>query len=167
MKPLYALVEQHNALERIDLEEIDEQTLLDTLEGLEGEITLKATSCAATVRNMEEFADMIEAAAEKMQGRAAKLRRKVEWLRGYLLSNMKASGITKIKAPEFSVSIQRNPPSVQILEGAQIPAEYMVTPEPPPPPAPRPDKPRIAEALKAGEVINGCQLVVGQRIVIK
>lgn len=164
MKPLHQLVEQHRALQQLDLEEIDEQTLLDTLEGLQGEITIKAQSCAATVRNMESFADAIDAAVKQMQDRSAKLRKKVDFLRGYLLSNMQAADITKIQAPEFTIAIRRNSPAVQIQEGAQIPDEYMVIPEPPPP---RPDKRKIAEALKSGQAVHGCQLVQGERLEIK
>lgn len=164
MKPLYALVSQHRALERIDPEEIDEQTLLDTLEGLEGEITIKAQSCAATVRNMEVFADTIDAAAKQMKERADRLRRKSEWLRAYLLNNMQAAGISRIEAPEFKVAIRKNPPSVLVDESTKLPDEYLVTPPPPPP---RPDKKKIGEALKAGKSIDGCQLVQGERLEIK
>lgn len=164
MKPLHQLVTQHHALQQLDLEEIDEQTLLDTLEGLEGEIQIKAQSCAATVRNMEVFADAIDAAAEQMKKRADRLRGKSGWLRAYLLNNMQAAGISKISAPEFTVSVRKNPPSVLVNESTKLPDEYMVFPPPPPP---RPDKKKIAEALKAGQVIDGCELVQGERVEIK
>jgi hypothetical protein len=164
MHPLYQLVQQHRELARLDPEEIDEQTLLDTLEGLEGEITVKAQSCAATVRNMEVFAETIDAAAKQMKERADRLRRKSEWLRAYLLNNMQAAGISKITAPEFTVSIRKNPPAVIVDENVKLPDEYMVTPPAPPP---KPDKQKISAALKAGKTIDGCALVQGERLEIR
>lgn len=154
MKPLYALVEQYRELERLDVEEIDEQTLADTLEALQGEITVKATNCALFARNIETFAGTVEAAAEQMAERANRLRRKADSIRAYLLNQMRGAEITKIQAPEFTVSRKKNPVAVQIGPNAAIPHQFMVTPEPPPPPAPRPDKKKIAEALKSGAPIE-------------
>jgi hypothetical protein len=164
MKPLYALVEQYRELERLDVEEIDEQTLADTLDGLQGEITVKATNCALFARNVETFADTVDAAAAQMAERAKRLRRKADSIRAYLLNQMRGAGITKIQAAEFTVSIRKNPAAVQIAPDAAIPQEYMVVPEPPPP---SPDKRKLAEALKAGAVIDGCRLEQTERLDIR
>lgn len=154
MKPLYALVEQYRELERLDVEEIDDQALADTLEGLKGEITVKATNCALFARNIETFADTIDEAAAQMAERAKKLRRKADSIRAYLLNQMRFAELTKIQAPEFTVAIRKNPAAVQIGPNAAIPHQFMVTPEPPPPPTPRPDKKKIADALKSGAAIE-------------
>jgi tRNA U34 2-thiouridine synthase MnmA/TrmU len=164
MKPLYALVEQYRELERLDVEEIDEQALADTLEALSGEITVKATNCALFARNIETFADTVDEAAQQMAERAKRMRQKAAGVRAYLLNQMRGAGITKIQAPEFTVSIRKNPAAVQIAPDAAIPQEYMVVPEPPPP---RPDKRKLAEALKAGAVIDGCHLEQTERLDIR
>lgn len=164
MKPLHELVSQHRALAVIDPEEVDEQTLADTLAGLEGEITIKATSCAAYVRNCEAFAETVENAAKQLNERAARIRRKADWLRFYLLQQMKGAQLTKIQSPEFTVSIRKNPIAVHIEPDAVIPPEYMVQPEPPPP---RPDKKAIKAALEAGTEVEGCRLEQGERVDIR
>jgi hypothetical protein len=164
MKPLYALVEQYRELERLDVEEIDDQALADTLEGLKGEITVKATNCALFARNIETFADTVDEAAAQMAERAKRLRRKADSIRAYLLDQMRGAGISKIQAPEFTVSIRKNPAAVQIAPDAAIPQEYMVVPEPPPP---RPDKRKLAEALKSGETIDGVRLEQSERLDIR
>jgi hypothetical protein len=164
MKPLYALVEQFRELERLDVEEIDDQALADTLEGLKGEITVKATNCALFARNIETFADTVDEAAAQMAERAKRLRRKADSIRAYLLDQMRGAGISKIQAPEFTVSIRKNPAAVQIAPDAAIPQEYMVVPEPPPP---RPDKRKLAEALKSGETIDGVRLEQSERLDIR
>lgn len=163
-KPLYALVEQYRELEQLDVEDLDEQALADTLEALQGEITVKATNCALFARNIETFADTVEAAAQQMTERAARLRRKSTAVREYLLNQMRGAGITKISAPEFTVSIRKNPVAVQIAADAAIPQEYMVVPEPPPP---RPDRKKLKDALQTGAVIDGVRLEQGERLDIR
>lgn len=162
---LYELVGQHRELERLaDSGEVPAEVIRDTIEALEGDIQVKSISVAQFVRNLEVGADVIEDAAKQMQARAARLRRRAESVKAYLLFQMQVTGITKIEAPEFTISVRNNPETVRIVEGAEIPAEYLVAPEPP---APRPDKPKIKAALKAGGHIDGCYLEAGQRIEIR
>jgi hypothetical protein len=163
---LYELVGQHRELERLaGSDEVDEQTLRDTLEGLEGSIQLKAQSCAAMVANLSAWAMTIDGAAQRLSERAEKVHKRAEWLRAYLLVNMQQAGITKIETPELVASIRKNPASVQIADGAVLPERFMV-PSPPTPP-PRPDKKAIGAALKAGEDVPGCSLVQSERLEIK
>lgn len=164
MKPLYQLVAQYRDLQAIDPEELDQQTLADTLEGLGGEITEKATNVAYFVRNIETFAETVDEAAEAMKERAQRFREKARGIRTYLLNQMQGAGITKIQAPEFTLSIRKNPTAVMIAPDARIPSEYMVVPPPPPP---RPDKKLIKEALESGIPIDGCHLEQGSRLEIK
>lgn len=164
MKPLFQLVADYRHLQELDPEEIDEQTLSDTLEGLGGEITLKATNVAYLARNLEAFAETVDDAAQAMKARAEVFRRKAAGIRGYLLNSMQGAGITKIQAPEFTISIRKNPIAVQIAPDAVIPAQFMVTPEPPPP---RPDKKKLKDALEAGTVVDGVHLEQGVRLDIR
>jgi hypothetical protein len=161
MKPLYALVEQYRELERLDVEDIDEQTLADTLEALQGEIAVKATNCALFARNIETFADTVDEAAQQMAERAKRMRRKADGVRAYLLNQMRGAGISKIQAPEFTVSIRKNPVAVQIKPEAVIPSEFMVQPKAPPPHV---DKRKLADALKTGTIVDGCWLEQAERL---
>jgi hypothetical protein len=166
MKPLYELVAQHRELERLaDLEEIDRDTLLATLEGLEGEITVKAKSACAVVLNLEAWAQAAENASKDMEKRAERMRDKAEWLRSYVLNGMKATGIRKIESPEFRVSIRKNPASVVIDPEAKIPDTFMVQPPTPPP---KPDKAAIKHAMLNEQlVIDGVRLEQGERLEIR
>ena len=162
---LYELVGQHRELARLaESDDIDEQTLRDTLEALEGDIQLKAQSCAAVVANLSAWAMTIDGAAQKLAERAARVHKRAEWLRAYLLANMQQAGISKIETAELVATIRKNPAAVQIMDGAKVPDRFMVTPEPPPP---RPDKKALAAALKAGEQIDGITLVQSERLEIK
>ena len=164
MTALYQLVAQYRELQTIDADDIPDDVLRDTLEALTGELEVKATNVAMFCANLETFAENCNEAAKRMKDRATRIQRKADAVRAYLHSMMQAAEIAKIEAPEFTLAIRKNPPSLVITETAAIPDEFMVTP---PAPAPYPDKAAIKAAIKAGREIDGCRLEQGTRLEIK
>ena len=77
---------------------------------------------------------------------------------------MQTCGISKVESPLFKISLQNNPPSVDIYEPGLIDSEYMRQPETPPP---VPDKTALKAALKAGIEVQGAKLVQSQRLVVR
>ena len=72
---LYQLTGQFRELEALaDSDDLPPEVIRDTLEGLTGELEVKAISVAAFTRNLEASADMIDEAAKAMQTRARRLR---------------------------------------------------------------------------------------------
>jgi hypothetical protein len=144
--------------------EMDEQTIADTLEGLQGEIEVKATNVAAFIRNLEVNAEAIKSAEADMAARRKAIENRAKRIRQYLQEQMTRTGTLKIECPHFKVSIRDNPPAVVIDAEGLIPETYMRV-VPPPPPVP--DKKAIADALKIGTEIPGVHLERGQRLEIK
>lgn len=144
--------------------DLDEQTVADTLEGLSGELEVKATNVAAFARNLEASADAIKEAEEKMAARRKAIERRADRLRAYLKENMERVGIVKIESPQFCLAIKKNPPAVHVEAPELVPAKFMKVPPPPPPVL---DKKAVADALKAGEDVPGCRLEQGTRLEIK
>lgn len=164
---LYALTGQLRELQSLDDEDIPEQVLRDTLEGLTGDIEIKATNVAKFAANVAILRDAVDGAAKAMKERAARLDRRVNSLHDYIRVNMEACGITKIESPEFTLSVVKNPPAVIVMDEESIPDAYMVTPPPAPPPVPRPDKKAIADAIKAGKDVPGAHLEQSTRLKVK
>lgn len=150
-----------NKLADLDL---DEQTVADTLEGLSGELEVKATNVAAFARNLEASAEAIKGAEEQMAKRRKAIERRAESLKSYLKANMERTGILKIEGPHFALAIKKNPPAVHVEAQELVPNEFF---NQPPPPAPVMDKKRISDALKAGRDVPGCRLDQGTRLDIK
>jgi hypothetical protein len=168
MAALYQLVEQYRSLEALDAsEDLPAEVIQDTLEGLTGELTVKATNVAKFILNTEAMVEAIEQAADAMKERAQRIRRRSESIRNYLKINMQASGITKIEATEFVLSLKKNPPSVIVDDEAMIPDAFKVTPTPPPPPVPRPDKAAIKKAIQSGLAVAGAHIEQHERLDIK
>lgn len=163
---LYELTDEYlQALSALPESGLDAQTIADTLEGLEGTLTVKAQAVLAYCLNLEAEADAVEMAGKRMQARAKALRGQFDSLRGYLHENMTKAGITEIKALDgtFRARIRDNPPSVEVIDEKFIPEQYTrLIPE-----HREPDKRAIKEAVEAGETVPGVMVRQTTRLEIK
>jgi hypothetical protein len=115
---LYDLVAQHRELQQVaEDSEADPQAVLDTIEGLSGEIELKSQSVAMVILNIESVAEAIDEAAKAMRARAAALRNRADGIRLYLQLNMQAAGITRIECPYMDAPTL---PSFQFVRADRI-----------------------------------------------
>ena len=156
MTALYVLAQEHRALaDKLADMDLDAETIADTLEAEAGALETKATATAMVVRNLESTADAIAQAEEQLSKRKRAYMARAESLRQYLKQQMQHAGIKRIDHPMLTLAIKGKAAAVQILDEAQIPAEFMDTPPPPPQ---KPAKARIAAALKAGRDVPGAKL---------
>lgn len=144
--------------------DLDEQTIADTLEGMSGALEVKAQNVVMFARNLEATATAIKEAETAMASRRKAIEHRAAGLRRYALSAMQVAGVQSIECPYFKLSVRKNPPAVEVFDAAQIPAQFMRTPEPPPP---APDKKAITEAIKAGKEVPGARLVSGERLEVR
>lgn len=125
----------------------------------------KAQAVVAYLLNREAEAEMIRGAIKKMEARAKAAERRAEFLRAYLLDNMRRIGATKIEAIDGSFVATRYPDrdeSVEIDDGAEFPLELCHDPRPP-----APSKSRIKAAILAGEPVSGARIVKRDRLAIR
>jgi hypothetical protein len=130
---LYAMTANYMAA--LDLftdpcQDIDEQTIADTLEGIEGEIDEKLANIGKFVLTLEHQAEGIKKAEGNMAARRKALENRAERLREYVLGNMQALGKNKLATNEIALSLAKLPPSVFIDDIALIPPEFF-EPQPP------------------------------------
>ena len=164
MTALFILANEYRAAaaKLADLD-LDEQTIADTLEGLSGELEVKAQNVAYFIRNLEATVDAITAFEVQQKERRKAYERRAEGLRRYLQSCMEGAGITKIEGPGVVLSFRKSS-AVVIDEPGLVPAEFMRQPETPPP---APDKKAIADAIKAGLEVPGAHVESRQNLQIK
>lgn len=162
---LYELASEYvEAANKLQNLELDEETIRDTLEGLQFPIEQKATNVAFVIRNMESLAEQIKQAEQQMVARRKAIEKRAENVREYLLRNMERCGISKIESPYFKISIRQNPGSVVIDDAGQIPCELYRYPEAPPP---EPDKKAIKAMIESGQEVSGAHIEKTTRVEIK
>jgi hypothetical protein len=136
---------------------MDDSVVTDTLSSIEGEFEVKAVNTAAVLKTLQSEADAIAAAMQAMTARKKALESRADSLKSYLLHNMQAMCVQKIKHPYFNISVNKSPESVFIENESLIGEEFkkvVVTI----------DKVLIKEALKAGKAVAGCALVRGEHL---
>lgn len=143
--------------------DLDAQTIADTLEGMSGDLEVKAQNVAMFALNLEATAEAIKAHEKAQADRRKAIENRAQSMRDYLQRCMEATGIEKIEGPGIVIGFRKSS-AVVINEPALIPAQYMRTPEPPPP---APDKTAIAAAIKAGTEVPGAHIEQRRNLSIK
>lgn len=135
------------------------EVIADTLEGMGGELEVKAQNVVMFARNLEALAAQIKDAETQMAARRKSIENRAAHLRDYTLACMQMAGVKKIEGPMMKISVRANPASVEIFDEKMVPPYYMRQPEAPPP---SPDKNLIAQAIKDGYEVPGARMADGR-----
>lgn len=162
---LHELTEKYNYLmDCLYDEEWDEELLLDTLDGLEGEVEDKADSYAKILLAMAADATALEAEEKRLNAKRKTLENRAKWLKSQLYNTMKETGKTKFKTLLFSFGIQKNggKPKLTIDDAAAAPESYLI-PQPP-----VIDTDAVRRSLEAGKTLTWAHLEPkGDHLVIR
>ena len=88
--------------------DVDQQTIMDTLEAIEDAIEEKADGYAMIIKTIDADTEAIDAEIKRLQARKQTLNSRKEWLKSNLEDTMRALGKTKFKTALFSYGIQKN-----------------------------------------------------------
>ena len=149
---LYELTSEYlDLLAMLEDPDVDEDLINDTLEGIDGELEVKADGYARVMRQMDADAKAIKAEEERLANRRKSLENRSAVLKSRLQQMMEITGKVKFKTELFSFGIQKNPAAVVIDEQyiENIPECYLIIQEP------KIDKQKIKEDLKAGLDLEG------------
>lgn len=161
---LYEILDTYlQALEALaEMEDLPQEAIADSLEGLSGTFEDKAVNVGAYIRTLEAEASSIEDAWKHMERRQQSLKRHAGRLKDYLKRQMERTGLMKVKNHYLLLRMQANPPGVAIEDEERIPDRYKQTEI-----AVKLLRSEIASALKAGEEVPGARLEQTTRLVIQ
>lgn len=129
MATLYELTDNYQHVLEI-AEQLDEETLKDTLDSLDDAIDSKAENSAKVIRELEGNINALTSEIQRLNERKTALNNNVRFLKEYLQNEMEKVGKDKIKSDLFTVGIQNNPPSVRVEDERKIPRDYFNEQEP-------------------------------------
>jgi len=141
---------------------IDEQTLQDNLEGIDfkNKLEEKATGYGKIDQEIGAGIDIITDEIKRLKARKCSLENSQKRLREYMTEAMISMGLKTVRSPLFTFTVQDNQPAVHIEEDAIVPDKFLKI-------SYTVDKLAIKDALKAGEVIDGCTLVQSRSLRIR
>jgi hypothetical protein len=131
--------------------EIEEETLLDTLEGL----TDLNEMLAAVVRSQLDDASLAQALRERMdhmQDRLGRLKTRVDKKKELLTTVMERANLKKITESDFTLSLRSTPRPLVVVDENEIPERFW-NPQPA-----KLDRRGLIEALKADQTVEGVAL---------
>lgn len=140
-----------------------ENEATDTLEAVIGQFEVKAQGVAAYYLNLEAAESVLDTHIKMMQDKKKAISSKANRLHEYLAKNMIAAGIKEIKANDgtFKASFRKSK-AIEILDEAQIPAEFMTEKI-----SYAPNKTAIKAAIESGIDVAGAKQVERQNLQIK
>ncbi|ADQ06485.1 Gp157 family protein [Caldicellulosiruptor hydrothermalis 108] len=158
---LYELAEQFKQLqEMLEDEGVDIDAVKNTLELVEFDFTEKIESIAKLIRSLEYEIEVYKNEEQRIANKRKSKEKKRDWLKQYVQEQMEKVGLEKVKTPLFTVSIQTNPPSVEIVDETLIPETYFRIEK-------IPLKKEILEALKQGQEVPGVMIKTTKSIRIR
>lgn len=132
---LYEIVGEYNQLlEMLEDTELDEQIVLDTLEGVKGELEVKAAGYIRVTKQLEADTKVFKAEKAALKDEVDFWNRKVKTternikhMKDAIMLAMEATGNDELEAEPFKLSIVNNGGvrSVTIVDPARIPEEFI------------------------------------------
>ena len=162
MSTLYELTNDYlTLLDMAEDPDTDEQALIDTMEGIEGEIEIKADGYARVMKQLEATSANLEFEEKRLMNRRKTIDRNIKRMKQALQDAMIATGKPKFKTDLFSFTIRKNPASVVIDRETSIPPEFLI------PQDPKIDKKAIKAAIDRGDDITFAHLEQGESLIIR
>lgn len=149
--PIHFEVLQHQAIRAQLLEafpDLDEQTLLDTLEGASDLNEMLAGITRAYLED-KTLAAALKQRLDDMRNRLSRLEATADKKRDLITNVMEKAEIKKLMEPEFTLSLRVVPPGLQVTDEEVIPEDYWK------PQAPKLDKAGLLATLKSGASVPG------------
>ena len=162
MSTMYELTDNLMAvLEMGSDPEIPPEAIADTLEGIEGEIELKAQSYAIIIKELEGEAVKLKTEETRLLSKRKSLENNIKRIKDNLFNAMKITGKEKFKTDLFSFGIQKSPAKLVIDDSSLIPEKYYVEQ------APKLDEQRLKSDLKSGIECEYAHLEQGEHVRIR
>lgn len=141
---LYELTQEYQELlAMMEDPDIDPQVIADTMEGLDGEIEIKAESYIRVLKELEAESNKIDAEVKRLGSRWDACQINIRKLKDSLLTSMQETGKDKIQTEHFRISVAKNGGLKPIRVTGDVPPEFCKL---------EPDNKKIREALNNGEL---------------
>lgn len=126
MSKMYELVGQYKALMDMAQDtDVDEQVILDTIEGIEGEIEVKADNYVKVIKQIEADEKAYMDEADRLANKAAVMRARSKRLKEILFMAMKETGIESIDANFCKIKVVNNGGKRPLIIDGNVPDRFV------------------------------------------
>ena len=133
-------------------EQLDAETLKDTLDSINDAVEQKVENTAFVVKQLEANISVIDKEIKRLQAMKGTQTNNIKSLKLYLQESMEKVGLDKVQGKLIKIAIQNNPQSVEVLNENVIPKNYFVEQKP------QLDKKALLTDLKGGVQVDGVEI---------
>ena len=151
MSSLYDLKGEFLALYELAINDEDPQAFLDTLEGLKGELKVKAGGYVHVIKQLTMEADECDKLIDAFTAKKSARMNNVKRMKEALIDAMDAAGIDSLKAGEFNLKISKNGGLQPMKITGDVPDSFTKV-------IVEPDNKKIRDALANGEALEFAHL---------
>lgn len=105
---LYELTADMMELQAMLEEDMDDEVLQDTLEGVQGAYEMKMGGYAAVIKNLEAEAEAFKKEEQRMKEKRQAIENNVARMKRHMHNSMAAAGLRRVDTDLFRISIQKN-----------------------------------------------------------
>lgn len=161
MAKLYEIAEQFKNLEALLEQDIPQEEILLALNTVQADLSNKFSEICKYIKNIENDNVGLASEVKRLSDKKKTNENKIEGMKAYMAEQLNVVGKQSISTPLFKIGMQKNPPSIKILDEAKIPMIYAVPQEL------KFDKKAMLADFKKGEIIEGCEIQQSESLRIK
>lgn len=162
---LYDLATQYKKIqefadESLDNDEVTEddlEVLIDTIDAVQDSLENKLENTVKLMKSWEYSIEALKKEEERLAKKRKVLENRQKSLKTYAQSALESNGIDKVKAGLFKIRLQKNPPSINILDSSKVPDTYKIAQEP------KIDSKALLNDVKNGLAVEGVELITDKQ----
>lgn len=162
MANIYEITDKYKFIQQLIEDGAPEEAFIEALNAIDGELAEKLENYAAVIKNIESDVVGIKAEEKRLYHRRREMEDRIERMKANMQFAMVTAGQSKVKGEKFNFTVQKNPPSLKVLDDAVIPPQFISVEE-----VRNIDKKAILAELKNGAEIKGVEIQQGESIRIR
>lgn len=146
-----------DSLDNDEVTEDDLEVLIDTIDSVQDSLENKLENTVKLMKSWEYSIEALKKEEERLARKRKVLENRQKGLKTYAQSALENNGIDKVKAGLFKIRLQKNPPSINILDSSKVPDTYKIAQEP------KIDSKALLNDVKNGLAVEGVELVTDKQ----
>jgi len=161
MATLYEITDSLKLIQSLIEEGVDEEVFADAIAKNEMDLAEKLEGYAMVMKNIESDIDGFKAEEKRLSERRKAMESKIKRMKESMHDAMSSTGEKKIQGEKFTFTVQKNPPSLKVLDESLIPEIFFDEQKP------TLNKKLLMESMKDGFEYEGAQISQGESLRIR
>lgn len=161
MATLYEITDSLKLIQSLIEEGADEEVFAEAIAKNEMDLADKLEGYAMVMKNIESDIDGFKAEEKRLAERRKSMESKIKRMKEAMHDAMSSTGEKKIQGEKFTFTVQKNPPSLKVMDDKLIPGHFFEQQEP------QLNKKALMDELKAGNEIAGAEISEGESLRIR